>query len=281
MLLAVTNVGSVEIATDTLIRVTRIHHHHISVLLYQLAHHGVGRKALSASRWPQTEEVRVICQFQLSLLSGKVNGYRYTLSVGIIHLQRSHLVMLHALLIEETQGRVLQSQEQIIVLIEAVRITWEGARKQLQLVIGRLRRGDAHLKELRFQIASHLRQVLLLTGHKNIEVRPDHRLLFGGNNLQHLVNVGLGNLVAGVWHRGMALRLSNQPLTLPALLGYLYHLVINHTVCQGHRGEERQQIGTHGITVDGLGLHRVNNRRQVDDVYINQRKALYHSVAHL
>ena len=235
MLLAITNVGSVKIAADALIRVTCINHHNIGVLLNQLAHHGIGRKALSASRWAKAEEVTVVGQLQLSFLTSKVNGYRYTLSVGIIDLQGCHLVMLHALLIEETQGRVLQSQKQVIVLIEAVRITWKGTRKQLQLVIGRLTWGNTHLKELRFQIARHLRQVLLLTRHKDIEVRPDHRLLLCGDDLQHLVDISLGNLVAWVRHRGMTFRLTNQPLSLPALGRNLYHLIIDHTVHQGNR----------------------------------------------
>ena len=49
MLLAVRDVSAMEIATDTLIRVTRVNHHHIGTLLNQLAHHGIGRKALSAT----------------------------------------------------------------------------------------------------------------------------------------------------------------------------------------------------------------------------------------
>ena len=44
--------------------------------------------------------------------------------------------MLHALLIKEAQSRILQSQEEVIVLIEEIRITGEGTHKQLQLVIG-------------------------------------------------------------------------------------------------------------------------------------------------
>ena len=104
MLLAVTDIRAVEIAADSLIRVTCINHHHIGTLLNQLAHHGIGRKTLTATRWPQTEEIAVVSQLQLSFLTSKVNGNGYTLSVGVIHLQGCHLVMLHAFLIKETQG---------------------------------------------------------------------------------------------------------------------------------------------------------------------------------
>ena len=41
MLLAVRDIRAVEIAADTLIRVTCIHHHDIGVLLDELAHHGI------------------------------------------------------------------------------------------------------------------------------------------------------------------------------------------------------------------------------------------------
>ena len=51
MLLAVADVGAMEIATDTFIRVTGINHHHIGVLLNQLAHDSIRRKALSTATW--------------------------------------------------------------------------------------------------------------------------------------------------------------------------------------------------------------------------------------
>ena len=41
MLLAVRDIRAVEIAAYTLIRVTRINHHDISVLLDELTHHGI------------------------------------------------------------------------------------------------------------------------------------------------------------------------------------------------------------------------------------------------
>ena len=93
-----------EIATDTFIRVTGINHHHIGVLLNELAHDGIGRKTLSATTWAQAEEVRVIGEFLFSFLSREVYSDRYALPVGIVYLQRCHLVMLHAFLIEEAQG---------------------------------------------------------------------------------------------------------------------------------------------------------------------------------
>ena len=97
--------------------------------------------------------------------------------------------------------------------------------------------------------------MLRLTGHEDIEVRPDECLLLRGNHLQYFIDVCLGQFVAGVWHRGMALALTNQSLTFLSLGWYLNHLVINHTVCQWHSSEKRQQIGTHAIAIDRYVLY--------------------------
>ena len=188
--------------------------------------------------------------------------------------------MLHALLIKEAKGRILQSQEQVIVLIKAIGIAGEGTAKEFQLVIGTLRWGNAHLKEPCFQIGGHLCQMLRLTGHEDIEVRPDHRLLLRSNHFQHLINVGFGEFVAGVWHRGMALALTNQPLALLALGRYLYHLVIDHTIGQWYSSKERQQIGTHAVTIDRYGLDWFNQCRQVYHINIHQREAFDCSLSH-
>ena len=79
-----------------------------------------------------------------------------------------------------------------------------------------------------------------LAGHEDVEVRPDKGLLFCSNDLQYLVDVGLGNLVAGVWHGGMALALANESLTFLSLGWYLDDLVIDHTIRQRYCGEKRQ-----------------------------------------
>ena len=82
--------------------------------------------------------------------------------------------------------------------------------------------------------------MLWLTGNKDVEVRPDKRLLFCSNDLQNFVDVGLGNLVAGVWHRGMTLTLAYESLTFLSLGWYLDDLVIDHTIRQRYCGEKRQ-----------------------------------------
>ena len=119
-----------------------------------------------------------------------------------------------------------------------------------------------------------------LTGHKDVEVRPDHRLLLCCDNLQHLIDVGLGNFVTWVWHRGMAFALTDKPLALPALCRYLNHLIINHTISQRNIREERQQIGANRIAIDRLGLHRMDDCRQVYHIDVNKREAFYQSVTH-
>ena len=105
--------------------------------------------------------------------------------------------------------------------------------------------------------------------------------MFCSNDLQNLVDVSLGNLVAGVWHGGMALALANESLTFLSLGWYLNDLVIDHTVRQGYCREERQQIRAHRVAVDGLGLHRMNDIRQVYHVDVNELEAFYHLITHL
>ena len=78
------------------------------------------------------------------------------------------------------------------------------------------------------------------TGNEDVEVRPDKGLLFCSNDLQYLVDVCLGYLVAGVWHGGMAFALANESLTFLSLGWYLDDLVIDHTIRQGYGGEKRQ-----------------------------------------
>lgn len=94
--------------------------------------------------------------------------------------------------------------------------------------------------------------------------------MFCSNDLQHLVDICFGYLVARVWHRGMALAFAYESLTFLSLGWYLDDLVIDHTIRQGYGGEERQQIGADRVAVNGLGLHRMDDCRQVYHVDVNE-----------
>ena len=68
----------------------------------------------------------------------------------------------------------------------------------------------------------------------------------------------------------MALALSYQSLTFLSLGWYLDDLVVDHTVRQGYCGEERQQIGADRVAIDRLGLHRMDDIRQIYHVDVNE-----------
>ena len=84
MLLGISDIGALEIGTDTLVGVSRVYHHNIGVLLQQLANHTIHMKRLSASTWPDTEEIGVVRKLNSPFLSRYVYGHRQSLSVGII-----------------------------------------------------------------------------------------------------------------------------------------------------------------------------------------------------
>ena len=87
MVFTVADIDAVEIAADTLVRVTCVHHHHICILFQQLSDHRIRRERLSTSRRPQTKEVGVIRELHRTLLAGDVHSNGNTLSVGIEDLQ--------------------------------------------------------------------------------------------------------------------------------------------------------------------------------------------------
>ena len=137
MLLRISDIGALEIGTDTLVGVSRVYHHYVRVLFQQLANDTVHMERLAASAWPDTEEIGVVRELYGSFLSRDVYGHRQSLPVGIIGGQRGVLRMLQVLLVKEAQGGIAQRQEQIVVRIERVGTTWETGHIKLKLVIGR------------------------------------------------------------------------------------------------------------------------------------------------
>lgn len=137
MLLRISDIGALEIGTDTLVGVSRVYHHYVRVLFQQLANDAVHVERLAASARPDTEEIGVVRELYGSFLSRDVYGHRQSLPVSIIGGQRGILRMLQVLLVKEAQGSIAQCQEQIIVWIERVGTTRETGHIKLKLVIGR------------------------------------------------------------------------------------------------------------------------------------------------
>ena len=170
MFLRVGDVRTVERAADTLIGVSRVHHHHVRTLFQQLSHHAVDVERFSASRRAQAEEVRVVRHLHLSFLSRDVDGNRQALPVRVERRQRSLLRVLQVFLKEQAQGSIRQRQEQVIVLREAVCIPWERVLEQLQLVICRVGGGDAALVQFRLHVRGDCSQLVKGTAHQDVEV---------------------------------------------------------------------------------------------------------------
>ena len=147
MLFGIGDIRAMEIVTDSLVRIPRIDHHHIRVLLQQLSHYGVHVERLAAPAWSDTEEVGVVCIFHGSLFTRDVNGYGKPLPVGIIGCQGCLFRVLQMFLEEQAQGSVRERKEQVIVRVERIGIAGKGAHEQFQLVVGGPRRHDGTVVE--------------------------------------------------------------------------------------------------------------------------------------
>ena len=76
MLLGIGDIGTTEVATDSLVAVTCIYHHHIRFLLQKLAHYTVHVKALTTTTGSDTEEIGIVSVLVRSLLAGNVYRHR-------------------------------------------------------------------------------------------------------------------------------------------------------------------------------------------------------------
>jgi len=237
-------------------------------------------KTLTRSRRPDTEEVRVVSELDGSFLSCDVDADGKALTVCVPGLQLSTLAMLQVFLIEQAEGGILQCEEEVIIGVEAVGIAGEAVEIEFQLVIGALRRHDAALVELRLDIAAHAVKLVLRAADHDIEVRVHQQLAVDSKLVQHGLDVGLGDLVAGVRHGtvalGLALELS-QELTLGRDLD---DLVIDDTVGVGDGGEERHEVGGNHIAVDRHREVGLDECGEVDLVDIDDGEASYCICAH-
>ena len=105
-LLGIADILAAEVFAQSLVRVTRIDHHHIRTLFVQLAHDRVHMKTLARARGSEAEKIRIIREFPLSLFSRDVDSYGYTLPVCVVNFQRRILAVLHPLLVHQAHRRV-------------------------------------------------------------------------------------------------------------------------------------------------------------------------------
>lgn len=167
------------------------------------------------------------------------------------------------LLEHQAQGCIRKGHEQVVVLVEAVGIAWERVQIQLELVVGGLGRQDAALIELGLYIAAYGGKMLQGTADEDIEVRIDDELGVRGDDIEDILDVGLGDAVAGVGHGAMALGLALQLPEQLSLLGNLHDLVVDDAVRIGNLGQEGQKVGGDAVAVDGHALVGLDAARQV------------------
>ena len=271
LLLGVADISALVVTTDAFIGVSGIYHDHIGLLFQQLADNAVHVEALAAAAWSDTEEVGVVGHLDLAFLSCDVNTYRQSLTVGVVRGQRSLFRTFQMLLEEEAQCRIRECQEKVIVGIESVGIAGKAVREKFQLVVRAFGRYDATLVQLGLQIRSNRSYLVRRTAHQHIEVAIYQQRAVHGKTVKHLLDVRLGNLVAGVGHGAVPFRFALQLAEQLALFGNLHHLVENHTVREGHLRQEGEQVGGDGIAVDAHLRIGLDHGREVYLVDVHQR----------
>ena len=236
---------------------------------------------LSASAWAYAKEVGVVGHLHPAFLAGDVDADGQALTVGVVGLQRRVLTVFQMFLEEEAEGCVVERQEEVIVRVERVGVAREGVHEEFQLVIGTLAGEDAALVELGLDEAGHGCQLIGLAAHQKVEVGVDEQLAVLGEHVEDCLDVGLGNLVAGVGHGAVALGLGLEFPQQFSLLGDLDDLVVDDTVGVRYLAEEGQQVGGDDVAVDGHGLVGFYERGQVDFVHIDDVEGFDNLVAHL
>ena len=209
---------------------------------------------LTASAWADAKEIGVVGHLYPAFLAGDVDADGQALAVGVVGLQRRVLAVLQVFLEEEAEGCVVERQEEVIVRVERVGVAGKGVHEEFQLVVGTLAGEDAALVELGLDEAGHGCQLIGLAAHQKVEVGVDEQLAVLGEHVEDCLDVGLGNLVAGVGHGAVALGFGLELSQQFSLLWDLDDLVVYDAVGVGYLTEEGQQVGGNDIAVDGHGL---------------------------
>ena len=101
MFLGIGDIRTAINQTEHFIGITRIHNHHIRILLSQLQEDSVHIEGLSRTRRAEAEQVGVIRLLILTSLTGDIDGHWHTLPVRTEMLQRCLLRVLHVFLVEQ------------------------------------------------------------------------------------------------------------------------------------------------------------------------------------
>ena len=238
-------------------------------------------EGLTAAAWADAEEVGIVGHLHTAFLASDVDTHGEALAVGVPCLEGRVLRVLEVLLEEEAEGCVVERQEEVVVGVERVGVAGEGVHEELQLVVGRLRCEDAALVELGLDEAGHGCQLIGLAAHQQVEVGIDEQLAVLGENVKDSLNVGLGNLVAGVGHGAVTLGFTLELSQQFSLLGDLDDLVVDNAVGVGYLTEEGQQVGGNDVAVDSYWLVGLDQRGQVNLVHIHDVEGFYYFVTHL
>ena len=225
----------------------------------------------ATSTWTQTKEIAVVRQFPLAFLAGNINGYRHTLSVCVVYLQRSVLALGEFFLIHQASGSIAKSKESVIILVQRIAVAREGADEQLQLVVSSLTYLNADTPEGILQmVGAFLKIRFHIDSDHKVEVTIDKLLVFSCYQLFYLLDVLYGNLIAWVWKGGMAILLLCQPTHLLLLAWQEDDLVEDYTLCFWNAVHHRHQVHRHTDIVDlDVGIW-TDKRRQDNAVHIHQ-----------
>ena len=238
-------------------------------------------EGLTASAWADAKEVGVVGHLHPAFLAGDVDADGQALTIGIVSLQRSVLTVFQVFLEEEAEGCVVERQEEVVVGVERVGVAGEGVHEELQLVVSTLAGENTALVEFGLDEAGHGCQFLGLAAHQQVEVGIDEQLAVLGEHVEDGLDVGLGNLVAGVGHGAVALGLALQLAEELTLLWDLDDLVVDDAVGVRNLTEEGQQVGGDDVAVDGHGLVGFYQRGQVNLVHVDDVEGLDYLVTHL
>ena len=220
--------------------------------------------------------------FDLSLLTGDIHGKGNTLAVGIVTLQRRVLRLGLALLIHQTQGRITQREEAVIVRRETVAIAGEAGHEKLQLVIGPLGDMDALTGEDVLQMVRDLLHVLIgIYGNDQVIMGINQLLGLLGNDILHLLDILGSKGVAGIGYGSMAVTLLVEHGQLTLLVGQEQYLVEDNTVRIGNAVNLTHQVDRHHTIVDGHVNIGTQGSGEADGVHIQQTVDLRRATAHM
>ena len=235
MFLGIADVFAADILAQALIRVTSVNHDNIRVLFPQLSYYAVHMERLAASRRAEAEEVAVVCQFLFAFLARYINGDGDTLPVCIVHLQRGVFTFGQLFLVHQASCCVTEGEETVIILVERITVSGEGADKQFQLVIRPLANLYTDTSECVLQMIGAFLQVgIRINRYHKIEVTIDQLLVLPCDKFFDFLDVFHGNQVARIGQRGVAVLFLCQLAQFLFLTGQEDDLVENNALGIGN-----------------------------------------------